>query len=174
MFLLLPRKNSSPLIASIVQSPPFFFLMHTSPFPMPAVALTASMEADSIAESSTVHEVTIDIPTDPEPQGYDRLATFMGLLPEAAIFRRFAALNAKNILYLQAELLSLEQELQSAAEDDARSTSAKRQEYSRDWYLLSRTGDHSDGDPQQWKLFMTIRNTLNEYSAHHLNLNGHR
>ncbi len=122
------------------------------------------MDADSIAESSTVHEVKIDMPLDPEPQGHDRLASFMGMFPEAAIFRRFATLNAKNILYLQAELLSLEKELNSAAEDDARSTSERRREYSRRWKLLSSGSDDSDGNPQQWKTFMKIRTTLNEYS----------
>jgi hypothetical protein len=55
------------------------------------------MEADAGAESITLNDVTINMPTGPEPHGYDRLASFMGFFPEAAIFSRFAALNAKNL-----------------------------------------------------------------------------
>lgn len=122
------------------------------------------MDTDSIAGSSTAHEIKIDMPIDPEPQGHDRLASLMGMFPEAAIFRRFAALNAKNILYLQAELLLLEKKLNLAAEDDARSTSERRQEYSRRWDLLSSGSQDPDGHPQQWETFLKIRTTLNEYS----------
>jgi hypothetical protein len=40
--------------------------------------------------------------------GYPKLARHMGASPEIAIFRRFGALNAQNLLYLQAELVHLE------------------------------------------------------------------
>ncbi len=125
------------------------------------------MDSDSIAAAkAAVHEVKIDMPPDPQPQGYDRLASFMGFLPETAIFHRFAALNARNILYLQAELLWLDKQLSHVAEDDARSASELRQDYSNNWYHLSHTGEDSDGDSQQWKIFMKIRKALNEYSAY--------
>jgi hypothetical protein len=44
--------------------------------------------------------------------GYPSLAGQIELRPETAIFRRFGSLNAENLLYLQAELTSLERELQ--------------------------------------------------------------
>jgi hypothetical protein len=66
---------------------------------------TVSMQGDSNDKSITLNEVTIDMRTGPQPHGYDLLASFMGFYLEAAIFRRFATLNAKNILYLQAEPL---------------------------------------------------------------------
>lgn len=122
------------------------------------------MDAEPITKSQTVHEVQIDIPPDTEAHGHDRLASFMGFFPEAAIFRRFAALNAKNILYLQAELLWLEKQLEQAAKDDAQSSSQKRREYSKDWWRLSNSKDHPDGDPRQWKTFLKIRKVLREYS----------
>jgi hypothetical protein len=43
--------------------------------------------------------------------GYPRLATFMGHEPGAAIYRRFASLNARVLLYRQAEIVCLEHEL---------------------------------------------------------------
>jgi hypothetical protein len=44
-------------------------------------------------------------------QGYPMLAAYMGLTPETNIFRRFSILNARNLLYLQAELTNLEEAL---------------------------------------------------------------
>jgi hypothetical protein len=41
------------------------------------------------------------------PNGYTKLAIQMGQYSEMAIFRRFGALNAQNLLYLQAELVQL-------------------------------------------------------------------
>lgn len=43
--------------------------------------------------------------------GYPRLATFMAHEPGAAIYRRFASLNARILLYRQAEIVCLEHEL---------------------------------------------------------------
>jgi hypothetical protein len=122
------------------------------------------MEADVGAESITLNDVTINMPTGPEPHGYDRLASFMGFFPEAAIFSRFAALNAKNLLYFQAELSFLEQELERAAKADAQSASETRRRYSREWFTLSHAEEQQDGDPRQWKIFLRIRRVLNEFS----------
>ncbi len=44
--------------------------------------------------------------------GYTALALLMGRVPEVAIFRRFSTLNARNLLYLQAELVQLEDDLE--------------------------------------------------------------
>lgn len=62
---------------------------------------------------------TIDLPTASYPPselipGYPIFAGRIGLIPEIATFRRFGALNSQNLLlYLQAQLVSLEQELTS-------------------------------------------------------------
>jgi hypothetical protein len=142
----------------------FHVLVGLSLFSQPTESSTTIMDSESITESKTVHEVKIDIPADPESHGYDHLASFMGFFPEAAIFRRFAVLNAKNILYLQAELLWLEKELDAVAEDDAQSTNAKRREYSKEWFLLRQSVNDPHGDSQQWKIFKKIRKTLDKYS----------
>ena len=42
---------------------------------------------------------------------YARLAALIGTHPETALFRQFTILNAKNLLYMQSELVHLEAEL---------------------------------------------------------------
>jgi hypothetical protein len=123
-----------------------------------------TMDRESISESKAVHEVKIDMPKDPEPRGYDRLASLMGFFPELAVYRRFAKLNAKNILYLQSELSVLERELQEASREDAQSTNDTRQEYSRTWVTLSHSDLVPEGSPNQWNAFRQIREVLQQYS----------
>ena len=43
--------------------------------------------------------------------GYPKLAGKMELRPETSVFRRFGALNSRNLLYLQAEITALEKDL---------------------------------------------------------------
>ncbi|MCJ1363202.1 hypothetical protein MMC16_002309 [Acarospora aff. strigata] len=91
--------------------------------------------------------------------GYTNLASLMGKNPEVAIFRRFSALNAKNLLYLQAELVNLEARLQRYAADSANSRNGV---YEIDWFALSRS--EKDGDRRQWDTFLEIRAKLKEYN----------
>ena len=97
-------------------------------------------------------------------QGYTQLAALMEAHPEIAIFRRFGRLNAKNLLYLQAELIHLEHRLQKCVDEDAASRDADRTIYDRDWQTLSESGAAPDGDPAQWNTILLIRKRLEEYS----------
>jgi len=47
----------------------------------------------------------------PKPVGYQQLATYVSSDASLSIFRRFATLNARNILYMQSELAALEERL---------------------------------------------------------------
>lgn len=107
--------------------------------------------------------------TEPSPVGgYPLLAYKMAAMPEAAILRRFAALNARNLLYYQAELVMLENdlcELEGKAlqphqqhEHNARPTSV---DYLTDWCWLGEL----DADNEQWQVVLRIRALLKEYSA---------
>ncbi|KAI9863298.1 MAG: hypothetical protein M1813_003740 [Trichoglossum hirsutum] len=58
--------------------------------------------------------------------GYDKLAAFMGDHHEMLILRRFSMLNAKNLLYLQAELVNLEAELKDIVTSDRNSRDAEK------------------------------------------------
>jgi hypothetical protein len=96
--------------------------------------------------------------------GYNMLGSMMGAHPEVAIVRRFGALNAQNILYLQAELTTLELKLKRCAKADADSAHQKRTVYDRDWQTLSGSLQSQDGDPEQWMTILNIREKLKEYS----------
>ena len=93
-------------------------------------------------------------------EGYARLAQLMGRQDEYAIFRRFSSLNKQNLLYLQAEITYLEQELESLAKRDA--SYPHRQYFSKDWWSLSQSEDEED--LEQWHKIFEIREKLNEYS----------
>jgi hypothetical protein len=97
-------------------------------------------------------------------RGYSTLASLMGAYPEVAIFRRFGALNAKNLLYLQAEIISLEQELRTVEKADLQSGHPDRSLYERDWRTLAEPIEVVGRDDTQWKLFLRLREKLYEYS----------
>ncbi|EON64338.1 hypothetical protein W97_03569 [Coniosporium apollinis CBS 100218] len=94
--------------------------------------------------------------------GYPRLGTYMGLIPEVAILRRFGDLNAQNLLYLQAEIVHLERELRELELADSLSTIGRKPQYAVDWFWLSRS--ELDGDQKQWNKFCNIREKLREYN----------
>lgn len=100
-------------------------------------------------------------------EGYPKLGRLMGDHPHYAIFRRFGALNALNLLYLQAEIHELELELRKQQEEDEESNHPDRSDYARYWLALKESGE-ADADPgndgRQWKLVLKIREKLKEYS----------
>jgi hypothetical protein len=127
-------------------------------------------------------------------EGYAKLASLMGAYPEVAIVRRFAALNAQNILYLQAELVNLESRLRLVEEEDRNSGDPSRVDCAVDWFKLSnavnvvsmsgsqpgscrssiredvktpKTDDHENGESsgRRWKLVLQIRERLKDYST---------
>ena len=99
----------------------------------------------------------------PMPDGYLKLSTFQGRFPEVAIFRRFAALNARNILYMQAELSHLELELNEITLEDHQSEDAKRRTYSQDWWMLNQASKEGES-PAQMRKILEIREKLQAYS----------
>jgi len=94
--------------------------------------------------------------------GYPRIARLMGNDTEFSIFRRFAVLNAQNLLYLQAELVHPEAELQTIAEADNRADKQSRQDFASSWWALSHPEVAEDGE--QWAKVLEIRAKLKEYS----------
>ncbi|KAH8165634.1 hypothetical protein CIB48_g2605 [Xylaria polymorpha] len=98
------------------------------------------------------------------PAGYPRLASLMGAHPEMATFRRFGSLNALNLLYLQAELVDLENKLLKQAKTDAESGHFEPSIYHRDWQTLSESMTTEDGNPTQWHTMLEVRDKLKEYN----------
>ncbi|KAH7379487.1 hypothetical protein BKA66DRAFT_587563 [Pyrenochaeta sp. MPI-SDFR-AT-0127] len=75
--------------------------------------------------------------------GYPKLAAKFEILPEAAIYRRFGALNAQNLLYYQAELTYLERKLRDQQKQDSNDQKGHGSSYAINWYWLkhSKTDD---------------------------------
>ena len=95
---------------------------------------------------------------------YNKLSKFMGSWPEVAIFRRFGALNAQNLLFLQAELVRLEDQLQSIREDDAQSADLEKKQSHQSWRSLVLAHEQGDASTSQWQKVLEIRDKLKEYS----------
>lgn len=98
-------------------------------------------------------------------EGYEKLAQLMGNTHTDGhflIFQKFAELSAQNILYLQAEIMNLQETLGGLAKEDAESESPERRLFARDWWALS-----SAEDGVQWETFLLLRKKLKEYCTLH-------
>ncbi|KKY26963.1 hypothetical protein UCDDS831_g01011 [Diplodia seriata] len=82
----------------------------------------------------------------------------MGLVPETAVFRRFGFLNQLNLLYLQAELMDIEDRLKDMQKADSSKTGCERL-YATDWFYLR------DGDSLQLRLVQEAREKLERYNT---------
>lgn len=93
---------------------------------------------------------------------YNKLAALMGEHLELAIFRRFQRLNAKSLLYMQAEILHRESELDMIELDDVRSEDKSRSLLHTSVFNLKELS----GGPHdvQWKNVLEIREKLEHYS----------
>ncbi|KUJ19875.1 uncharacterized protein LY89DRAFT_772492 [Mollisia scopiformis] len=99
-------------------------------------------------------------------KGYAKLGWLMGNRPETAILRCFSSLSVQKLLYLQAELTSLEQDLRRFAAEDDVSSYGNREDYSTNWRALkaSVAENAEDGKSgQQWETMLAISEKLEEY-----------
>ena len=94
---------------------------------------------------------------------YTRLAALIGAHQEMASFRRFAALNAKNLLYMQAELVHLEAELKDIEHNDRYSGQGEKKFF--EFSLITLKDSSGTENDLQWRKVLEIRNKLKEYSA---------
>jgi hypothetical protein len=85
---------------------------------------------------------------------------------DLGIFRRFAALDAQDLIYLQAELSLLDMRLRQHVSYDSQSEHERQTCYSRDWQTLS-MAEHLDGATEtRWQTFLEIREKLAKYREH--------
>ena len=96
--------------------------------------------------------------------GYPKLSERMGIVPEMAVFRRFGTLNAQMLLYMQSELIHLEEELRELELEDSRSKQPYKSKYSRDYFFLY--NPTTKGDDKQLRLVLEIKAKLKEYSKY--------
>lgn len=74
---------------------------------------------------------------------------------EGFIFRKFSKLSARNILYLQCELLALEEKLEKFDRLVDRSTDTSLQESARKWEKL--VAQSIEGEPRAVGMIATVR-----------------
>ncbi|MCJ1253008.1 hypothetical protein MMC24_000815 [Lignoscripta atroalba] len=105
------------------------------------------------------------VPVSPTTQspvhGYPSFAQFVGKETGYAIFRRFASLNAKNLLYLQVELVQLERQLHRLEVQNSR--------YNESEALQCRVSDLMSAAPgtnahMQWQKVQEIGEKLERYN----------
>ncbi|KXH65576.1 hypothetical protein CSAL01_12160 [Colletotrichum salicis] len=94
--------------------------------------------------------------------GYGRLAKFLASSHENAIFRKFEQLNTMTLLRLQAELQSMEQELEEIQQEDQESGDPERSSYGVSFRPMRENA--LDGDSEQLELLEKIGRTLNDYN----------
>jgi hypothetical protein len=94
-------------------------------------------------------------------EGYAKIAELMGRHPELAIIRKFKTANLQNLLYLQAEITYLEEELRQIEIRDIRH-GQPRENFQHDWWYLANTDTAEDN--QQWTKALELRNKLGQYS----------
>jgi hypothetical protein len=98
-------------------------------------------------------------------EGYEKLARLMGNSHTDGhflIFQKFEHLSAQNLLYLQAEIVNLQETLTASAKEDAESGDPERKLFARDWWALS-----SAEDSEQWETFLQLRGKLKNYCTLH-------
>jgi hypothetical protein len=103
-------------------------------------------------------------PLDAYVKGYPKIAARMSLIPETAMFRRFGALNALNLLYLQSDLAYIEKELEELECEDSKCNIGKRNRYAQNIRFLNTASIARDGGTKQRELVMRMRETLHQYS----------
>ncbi len=94
---------------------------------------------------------------------YTRLAALIGTHQEMALFRRFATLNAKNLLYMQSELVHLEGELANIALEDGCSGDGDKALFQVSLFDLKESSGTSKD--LQWRKVLEVREKLKAYST---------
>jgi hypothetical protein len=119
--------------------------------------------------------INIAIPDPPEHNqlstvaGYPRLADQIGHQPQLGIYRKFPALNARDLLYMQAEIIDLEKELREAENEDSQISEQRRFKYSSDWWYLQHAAkveglDENHDAYKQRNIVARLRILLGQYS----------
>ena len=100
--------------------------------------------------------------------GYPTFAQFIAKYPDAAVYRKFESLSARNLLYQQSRLYHLEEELQKLDRQDAfdamdiNKQAVKR--VAREWDHFAH--DVDDNAKLRRDLQDTIKEYMKEYRTH--------
>jgi hypothetical protein len=107
----------------------------------------------------------IGVPEEPSlPMAYPQLAKHMSDHPDSAVFRRYGALNFRNLLYYQAELDQLEEKLEEVERlNHELCESGRGRDFASKWYWLG-GGGSDEHSKVQLALVLEIREVVRQYS----------
>lgn len=119
---------------------------------------------------STVHTTgnTIPLTSTPRKEGFADVARWISLDPdnETFIYRRFNQLAARNLLYLQSELLAIEKQLDELDKNDALSDDMTLKDSARTWETLVSLHENGNTDAKtRMDLIVKLRAKLKEYRS---------
>lgn len=104
----------------------------------------------------------------PPSDGFAALAEWIALDPdnEPFVFRKFDRLAARNLLYLQAQIIMLEQELEKLDQEVTQTDDMSLKDAARRWeQLVKQDAEGQDHARRQVKLVVEIKHALKEYCA---------
>lgn len=96
-------------------------------------------------------------------QGYAKIAGFMGEHLESAMIERFSDINLQNILYLQAEIHGLREDLRKLEAQTTTRGLEEHKNFPLDWYTLAHTEENNHTN-EQWQKVLQLRPRLREYN----------
>ena len=94
---------------------------------------------------------------------YSTFADFIATDDELPIFRRFDRLNARNLLYLQSELITLEAQLQTLDGEDDKDGSMDVMLSAKCWETLLMRAEEHPHEIERMELIRKIRTVIKEY-----------
>lgn len=100
-------------------------------------------------------------------EGYAKIASFMSSHSESAQVLRFSDISLQNILYLQAEIYGLREDLRHIEKQNQSSSSEELKSFSLDWFTLASTQNDNGQTNEQWQKFVKLRKLLKDYSMYH-------
>jgi hypothetical protein len=125
-------------------------------------ALHVLIESPTALEAAKVFIEQLTSKRIASTMGYIKLSNFM-VTKSYPIFRQFQASAARDLLYLQAELVHLESEYQKVSKSDRETDEGdERHLYAFEWWHLSQSENRGLGG-EQWALALEIRRKLREY-----------
>ncbi|KAL8790942.1 MAG: hypothetical protein Q9213_000367 [Squamulea squamosa] len=93
---------------------------------------------------------------------YNRLTRVIANHGEMSIFRRFDTLNLKNLLYMQAELVHLEADLERLEKADRDSTDPREKNHRYFVLDLKESGSMVEGS--HWEKYQEIQQKIQAYT----------
>lgn len=97
--------------------------------------------------------------------GWPKVAAYMAKTPDFASFGRFRELNIKSLIYYQAELWRLRDDLHNAEWRDRVTGTGGPEKYAKRACSLIKSPKSSPGKLKgQWEIIQEIRKVLKEYS----------